>query len=349
MFENKILLKIIYFSGTGNAKNVAHWIASVANKNEINNTLIDISVANDRKYPKNKANELIGIVSPTHGFNYPPIMLHYIFRFPKAKNNKVFLINTRAGMKIGKLFLPGLSGIALLLSALVLFIKGYKIVGMQSIDLPSNWISLHPGLKKQVVESIYVKRKAQTLKFADKVLSGKKSYRALYNIVQDILVSPIALAYYLIGRFLLAKSFIASSDCSKCGLCINNCAVNAIRWVDKRPFWSYKCESCMQCMNACPEKAIETAHGYFIGIIILVKSVILIWLYNRFALNEILLKYLPQAIGGIAVMLINSIVYIVIFVLSYYLLHYLMRFKIIGSLIKNTSLTHFRFWRRYKI
>jgi hypothetical protein len=49
-------------------------------------------------------------------------------------------MNTRAGVKLGQLFLPGLSGIALLLAAVVLMAKGYSIAGMRPIDMPSNWL-----------------------------------------------------------------------------------------------------------------------------------------------------------------------------------------------------------------
>ncbi len=89
---------------------------------------------------------LVGFCSPTHGFNLPPIVLTFIRNFPKVKNKDAFILNTRGGMKLYKLFLPGLSGIAQLLPALMLSLKGFRIVGMQPLDLPSNWLILHPGL-----------------------------------------------------------------------------------------------------------------------------------------------------------------------------------------------------------
>jgi hypothetical protein len=55
----------------------------------------------------------------------PAIMLKFIRRFPKWKN-KVVLMNTRAGMLIGKFITPGLTGIAFYLSALILFLKGFQ-------------------------------------------------------------------------------------------------------------------------------------------------------------------------------------------------------------------------------
>ncbi len=42
---------------------------------------------------------LVVFVSPIHGFNYPPVMVNFLLRFPKGKN-PVVLMNTRAGMLI---------------------------------------------------------------------------------------------------------------------------------------------------------------------------------------------------------------------------------------------------------
>jgi flavodoxin len=76
-------MKIYYFSGTGNALSVSNWI---------NNTGItygtDIEIHNiaklDSRIPISlPKNAMIGFISPTHGFNFPPIMLHFLLRFPK--------------------------------------------------------------------------------------------------------------------------------------------------------------------------------------------------------------------------------------------------------------------------
>jgi ferredoxin len=275
-------------------------------------------------------------------------MLYFIFRFPKSNKNQVFLINTRAGMKFGKLFITGLSGVALLFSALILKFKKYKIIGMRSIDLPSNWISLHPGLKPSAIESIFVKRKNDTISFITKLLEGKKSYSAFKDIIQDMIVAPIAVLYYIFARFIFSKSFIASKDCTHCNLCIEQCPVNAIKLVDKRCFWTYKCESCMQCMNTCPHRAIETAHGFIIGLSYLVYAVILVWLYE--VLN---IEYFEKTsvVGGYAALLLfafNSAIYLMFIFLGYRIMHYLLRFRFFERVFVYTSFTKYKFWKRYK-
>ncbi len=368
-------LVIYYFSGTGNARNVARWFSETASKRSIPNETIDIANIDRKNIQPPPDGSLIGFVSPTHGFNYPPAMMYFIFRFPgnrKTKDerrgtkdepassiqypvsgiqhpvsgNKVFLINTRAGMKLSKWFLPGLSGLALWLAALVLLLKGYRIVGLRSIDLPSNWISFHPGLKEKVVESIYDHCKRITQAFANKILDGKKVYTAFRDIIQDILISPISVGYFFVGRFILAKSFYANYDCDKCDICIKNCPVKAILTVDNRPFWSYRCESCMRCMNNCPKRAIETAHGYIIGIMCLLNMGIMVWFWQGIG------KFItiPDDSGWVqvGVTLTGWALTFAVMVLSYRVYHYLLRIPVIRQLFYYSSFTRYKFWRRYK-
>ena len=90
--------------------------------------------------------------------------------------------------------------------------------------------------------------------------NGRNAAYWMVEAPQDVLLAPIALGYYFVGRFFFAKSFVASAACDGCGACIDQCPVHALRLVRGRPFWSYRCESCMRCMNRCPKRAVETAH-----------------------------------------------------------------------------------------
>jgi ferredoxin len=337
-----------YFSGTGNSKAVVNWFAEFAEELNFEVEKIDIAKLEKRKVDKVNKDSIIGFCSPTHGFNFPPIMMHFIFRFPRGKGNKVFIMNTRAGMKIGKFFVPGLSGIALWLAAFILIFKGYKIIGLLSIDLPSNWISLHPGMKQNVVQSIFERRKKDVQTFAKKILSGKKSFKAFRDIIQDIIITPISIGYYLVGRFVFAKSFIASHKCTHCNLCVKQCPVNAIKLVDDRCFWTHKCESCMHCMNICPDRAIETAHGFVIGIAFVFYTVILTWLYSITGLNEFLEPFLSSSLLYFIKVILHSLLFIFLLISFYYAMHFLMRFRIFERFFVLTSLTTYKFWRRYK-
>jgi len=337
-------LYIYYISGTGNARASSYWIANEAEKHGLKTVVQQIDRLEKVNMPEKNYETLIGFAFPTHGFNAAPIMLRFIASFPQGLGREVFLLNTRAGMKLYKIFLPGLSGVALILPAFMLWMKGYRCIGFRPVDMPSNWISLHPGLRKKVIESIFNRCERIVRAFTGKILKGSKVYRGLFSLPADLLISPIALAYYAGGRFFLAKTFIASKKCNNCGLCIKECPTASIIEVNDRPYWKLSCESCMRCMNRCPERAIESAHGMTLAFWLIFTAV------NTWVLLVIvdLLRISPEkwwwwlisnilSIGGMVI--ITAVLYRVV--------HYSMAIRPIRDLIRYTSLTTLPFWRRY--
>lgn len=331
-------LVIFYFSGTGNAKQIARWFSENAVNRNIDSEIYNIAKIEPNNYPVIENQSLVFIISPIHGFNFPKITLDFIFHLPKGKN-KIVLMNTRAGMKIGKFVTPGLTGIAFILSSLILKSKGYKIIGQIPFDMPSNWISLHPALNNKTVKYLHEVNQKRVDKHAEKIFSSQRDFLAYRDLFQDILISPIALGYYFIGRFALAKTFYASSACDNCGLCIKQCPVKAIKTIDNRPYWTFKCESCMHCMNYCPKKAIETAHGFIVVVSVLSSSVF------TFLSNHILqpiIKTEPVTT------IISSVIFLSLIWLFYSLQHILLRYKFFSRIVTFFSFTHYKFWGRYK-
>ncbi|MBN2349400.1 MAG: EFR1 family ferrodoxin [Bacteroidales bacterium] len=332
----KIIL--FYFSGTGNARQISLWISEFASKSDIDCRLFDISKTQINELLPIDPESLIIFISPVHGFNYPKITLNFISHFPKGKNN-IVLMNTRAGMRIGRWVTPGLTGTAFLFSSFLLKRKGYTITGQIPFDMPSNWISIHPALREKSVKFLHEKNYSRVKKHADKIFAGKKDFLAYRDLFQDILISPVSLGYYLAGRFAFAKSFYANTHCDNCGLCIKQCPVQAIKMVNNRPFWTIHCESCMKCMNTCPKKAIETAHGLFFGLYFLSSSVITYLFYLLFA------DYIQP---GFIRLLLFTIVFMALLLILYRIQHIVLKNKFIGKLISFTSLTNYKFWGRYK-
>ncbi|HEY9188841.1 MAG TPA: EFR1 family ferrodoxin [Ignavibacteria bacterium] len=329
---------IFYFTGTGNAKQIALWFSEFAVNNSIDCKIFDIAKCDINNITAFIDNSLILIISPIHGFNFPNITLNFIRHFPKG-NNCVVLMNTRAGMKIGKFITPGLTGIAFILSSFLLKCKGYKIVGQIPFDMPSNWLSIHPSLNENTVKYLHKINYNRVKKHSDKIFSGQRDFIAYRDLIQDILISPLALAYYWVGRFAFAKSFYASSDCNSCGLCIRQCPVQAIKIVDTRPFWTFKCESCMHCMNSCPKRAIETAHGLIV-IVSILSSVSLTIILQNVLQFEIKSSFIRMTLW--------SGIFIALQWILYYLQHLLLKNRFFSKLISLTSLTYYKFWGRYK-
>jgi len=340
-------LIIYYFSGTGNARNASMWIIKVAEDHGIKTRLINIDRFEEIEVPDLSEKTLVGFCSPTHGFNMPPIVLKFIRKFPKVKHTEAFILNTRGGLKLYKLFLPGLSGLAQIWTAFILSLKGFRIVGMQPLDLPSNWLILHPGLREKVVNSIYQRCHRIVDDFALKILGGKRIYKALLSLPFDIAIIPVSIGYFLIGRFFLAKTLIATDDCDNCEKCVNQCPVGAIKMVNDRPFWSYRCESCMRCVHSCHVRAIETTHSFATSLILissLVISPLMIAMLDQFGVLEWIRR---SVIIENVWSLVYAFIFLVFVFISYRVLHFLMRYRIFNRIIAYTSLSKYKFWRRY--
>ncbi len=336
-------ITIYYFSGTGNARNTALWISDETKKSSIDCDVIDIAKSQRRNIQPPGKNTFIGFIAPTHGFHFPKIMRQFIRHFPKSDNCAVFVVNTRAGLRIGKNVLGGINGILHYWSSIILKRKGYNVVGLYSVDLPSNWISIHPAVREKGVRFLYQWNEPKVREFAQLILSGNRSLSAinLRNILFDSVFSFVSVLYILVGRFFFSKSYIASSACNNCGLCEKKCPVQAIKTIHDRKFWTSKCESCMQCMNLCPKQAIETAHGFIVLICVFTSLLVgfvahqlfkdIQWLQNRNILS-----------------LIESVLIVPIIIICYRIVHWLMRFKLFERIFVCTSLTKYSFWGRDK-
>ena len=343
-----LLIIIFYFSGTGNARNAANWIIKVAEGQGIKTSLVNIESYDKKESPVINEKSLIGIVSPTHGFNLPPLVLKFIRKFPRIKLADAFILNTRGGLKFSRFFLPGLSGLAQIWPAFVLSLKGFRIVGMQPLDLPSNWLILHPALRDEVVHSIYKRCHSIVDSFALGILGGRRKYKALLSLPFDIAIIPVAIGYYLVGRFFLAKTLIATDDCDNCMNCIKQCPVKAIQMIKNRPFWSYRCESCMRCVSNCHVRAIETSHS-FAAVLLLISSVVISpflikTLDHLGAWNWITRSAITENIWSF----IYAFIFLIFVFVLYRILHFLMRYRFFNRFIAYTSLSHFGFWRRYR-
>jgi len=334
-------LTIYYFSGTGNALTAGRWIAENAKKEGLQTNLISIDRFKKIVVPAAEGKRLLGFCYPTHGFSLPWFMLKFIFKFPARERCDVFLLNTRAGSKIFRWFAPGISGIAQILPTLILLIKGFKIRSLLPLDMPSNWVSVHPGFKPATVAAIVDRCHVMTDGFCEKVFSGRIHFRPNVFVMMplDIALAPVAFMYFMYGRFYFAKLYIASTDCDSCRLCAEKCPTASIRMIDRRPFWKFSCESCMRCINICPRQAIQASHS-LAAVIAVAGSLLPLALLLR-----VLNPYIPAALQKPSDFIIRWGISLTLYFTVSGAAFWLIRLKWINKFFAATSLT--KYWRRY--
>lgn len=348
---------ICFWSGTGNSYRVANWLGRAAKNRGLETQIISLDEAgSENRAPggnEGKAGQekVILIVFPTHGFTAPWHVLKTVWKLPQGNGNHIFCLATRAGLQFGPLFIPGISGSGTFLIALLLLLKRYNVRGTMSVDMPSNWFSLHPiqCLKKQAAIIDRAERKIAV--FMENVLSYSKIWfttNNLYEILFGTLLSFISVAYLLMGRFFLAKLFFANNNCNGCEICSQNCPVKAIAMRGKDrpvPFWTYRCESCMRCATICPQGAIEAGHSWGI----------LLYFISAFPMSAYLLPLIgcdPTAMEYFHGSMIHSLLDILYFYpaifVSYALFALVVRVPFINYFFTHTTMTHLPFWGRYR-
>jgi len=218
-----------YFSGTGNSYRLAVWTARAASARGATTRVAPVRAVAGLKEGALGPGRILALFTPTHGFIAPWPVIRFALLAPFGRGTHAVVVASRAGLKWGRLFIPGLDGTAAYLPALILALKGYRVRGAIGIDMPSNWMAVHSGLKPVSVATIVERARAKTGRFIGRILDGRIFFGSWISLPAGLLLFPISLAYLLYGRFGLAKLFFASNRCDGCGLCARRCPEEAIR------------------------------------------------------------------------------------------------------------------------
>jgi len=336
-------------SGTGNSLRVAGWMQQLAENQGIKTQHQFIDKHYQEQPFADSEENMVCFFMPTHGFTAPWSVIKFASHLPRVRKTHALVVATQGRLQFGKFFIPGLSASATFLIALILAIKGYKVRGVQSINMPSNWMALHSSQKAVNVQRIIDKARKPSKSFIEKILSGKRGWFSILNTVEFILgllLLPISFGYMIYGKEGLAKLFFVNRRCNGCGICADYCPNSAIKMIGKKqeyPFWTFHCESCMRCMAFCPEKAIEVQQ-------------LLAFIMFRLTLLTVFFYFLRSVIVclGIEFQIVDSFwirvvhygYYLSAWYLASLLLFWLSRIPIINHLFHHTTLT--AIYRRYR-
>lgn len=337
---------VFYFlTGTGNSYRAACWMSEACQQKGVLASAAPIQSAQPRAEIKPGSDTLLGLVTPTHGFTTPWLMLRFALRLPRGQGAHALVVPTRAGTKLGRIFFPGLEGTAGYLLALILLLKGYNIRGIMALDMPSNWTAFHPGFSRPAAEAIIARASEKMAGFMKAVLLSKRYLGGIISLILGLALVPVSCGYLFIGRFFLSKLFFASNKCNGCVVCAQSCPAMAIKMWGKstpRPYWTFSCESCMRCMNYCPVYAVEASH----------PLAVILYFITTFPAALLLLNWLGGQLAGLAgldgtlLSLLLNYGYILLSIGLTYLVFYLLnRIPVVNHFFTVATLTHY--YQRY--
>lgn len=336
--------KIYYLSGTGNSYRVARWFEGAARAKAIESTVISIESAEPTRELVDSRRQLAVFVFPTHGFTAPWKMIRFALSLPSKKRTAAFCVATRGALKFGPIIFPGAAGTAALLIGLILLFKGYRLCGIASLDMPSNWMSLYSGFSRENAPKHIARWQKRAGKIFSRILRGKTHWVSVSN-AWDLLIWGLPLLwlsalYLLIGRFFLAKLFFANHNCTGCGSCATHCPNSSIAMVGKknpRPYWKYNCESCMRCMGYCPSQAVEAGQSWMVLLYFITSVPAGVWFFSWLTPRYPATTGLE---GWFTIQLVNLIYLYLSLFLSYFIFHWLIRIRQVNALFTYTTLTH---------
>ena len=232
---------IVYFSGTGNSRYAAQFLADKIN-DEIRDSFhfIKDSIAaefiSDRPWV---------FVSPTYGWQIPRIFADFIGSGDFSGSKDAYFVMTCGG-DVGN---------AEISNRELCEQKGFNYKGTFEIVMPENYIAMFEAPPKDEALRIINAAEPKILECAELIKNGQDLPKLKVSTADRLKSGIVNKAFY--GLFVKAKAFTVSDACISCGKCVEDCPLNNVELVGGKPDWRDDCTHCMACICGCPTRAIE--------------------------------------------------------------------------------------------
>lgn len=229
---------IVYFSGTGNSRAVAHYLAD-----KTGDTLLSL---HDLKTPLIEGDTL-GIICPVYAWDAPEYFYKILSSGLLGENWKYVYAIVTCGENIG-LTLENMEK--------ALKAKGLSLHLGYGIQMPNNYILFgdidSPSMQKEKIQGAFKMLDSiacEIIAHKTKPFVGEKGK---FPFILTRAFNPLFLKF---GR--KPKSFHSTSSCIHCGFCEAICPEKNISLKEGCPTWGKSCQLCLACIHRCPVRAIE--------------------------------------------------------------------------------------------
>lgn len=232
---------ILYFTGTGNSRDIARLISK-----EIDDEIMSINeLIKSGSNNEIKSDKPFVFIAPTYAWRIPMVVEKFIKNIKLSGNRKVYFILT-CGADTGDAtsFLKDISKE-----------KGLEFMGLRALVMPDNYIVMYSTPSDEENERRIKNVEEEVNKIVKYIVSGRKFEENKTTIIDRMKSNSINKMFYKI--YVSAKGFHTTGKCISCGKCEGLCPLNNIILVDGKPKWGENCTHCMACICGCPTYAIE--------------------------------------------------------------------------------------------
>lgn len=238
---------IIYFTGTGNSRDIATRISMLLNDDDIvelcNETLRSGVIS-----AKHTCKKVVWVF-PVYSWGVPPVVAKFIKQakvsgIEGAEHHMVATCGDDAGL-IAKQWRKLISG------------KGWKAASASTIVMPNTY-TLMKGFdvdSKELEQHKLSNAPIRIREIAHKIKIGDNSddvERGNWAWVKTAIIHPFFKHFCISPR-----QFRINNKCISCGKCANACPLNNIKISNNTPRWNNNCALCLRCYHICPTQAIE--------------------------------------------------------------------------------------------
>ncbi len=232
---------ILYFSGTGNTKFVAEYIAE-----HIGDECVSLNDILKYKLPLrfNSVKPFV-IAAPIYASCYPTIIMKLIRKAEFTGSDKIYFLTTM-GAGTGAFEVP-LEKIA--------DEKDMAYMGACGVPMPNNYIAGSDLPNADEAESKIKAALPLMKELSEHILAGEMIEK--YDRGTSYFVAK--LGNVIFEKFFMSSSgYRVSANCVSCGKCEEGCPVNNVKLSPAGvPHFDHYCIGCYACINRCPMNAIN--------------------------------------------------------------------------------------------
>lgn len=231
---------IYYFSATGNSKHTATRLAHALGDQVM--SILDVNG------PVSAASgERLILVYPNYCGGVPSVVADFL-------RQQRFQIDTDAQLILVVTYGNNSGASSAIASKYFKKNSGRSFDALYSVKMPDNWTPVFDLTNAEEVEEINRKADEEISGIIEKIRQGFTG-----DFVNDKLGKTMELVYPGFYKKLSKTCHLQLEEsCIGCGLCAENCPVQAIELKNGRPTWvKENCVMCLCCLHRCPRFAIQ--------------------------------------------------------------------------------------------
>lgn len=239
---------IIYFTGTGNSRDVACRLSNILGDTDV----VELSgnILRKEEIKARQPCKAVVWVFPVYSWGVPPVVVRFIKRvkiygITAARHHMVATCGDDAGLTATQWRrLIRKRGWTPTSASTVIMPNTYTLMKGFDVD-PDNLAEkkLSDSIARVSEIAGHIKKEDPT----DDVLRGK------YAWIKSKIIYP-----WFIRFAMSPKPFHATDSCTRCGLCARRCPLDNITMdSDRHPCWGNNCALCLRCYHICPAAAVQ--------------------------------------------------------------------------------------------